>query len=409
MNQKNFNESGYKKGKIPFKPAEIKKRAVGYVIEFYFTHPETGKLTRHRISKQKEVAGIKDQRLALMKLERQCRKIDKELSEGWTPAGNLIKDEPNEDSLVYHLDKYIANKEKEVRGDTIRVYKSQVKRIKEWLASIRKENVSIYEVDYKMILSFKDYLNFKLDISNTTFNNNVRMCKVMWNWFINEMEVDVKNPFTKLKRKESDSEPAAPIPKGMDEEVLNYCRQYDPAMELLINLINGPSFMRPKEVLRCTVGCVNFRDKIINLRASMSKTKKDRIVHLHDHVVDLMLKNGMDKLPKTAYLIGKECVRYAPLTFGTNKQIDTRDVNKNWCKLRNTLNLPMKYKLYSFKYRGVGELVLKGHNLKEISMLTGHLTNVIERYLPEDARNEAVRRIAMDSDAVGFSSDTNDE
>ena len=69
----------------------------------------------------------------------------------------------------------------------------------------------------------------------------------------------------------------------------------------------------------------------------------------------------------------------------------------------------MKYKLYSFKYRGVGELVLKGHNLKEISMLTGHLTNVIERYLPEDARNEAVRRIAMDSDAVGFSSDTNDE
>lgn len=397
----NFGKKDYKKGKIPFKSTELREFSTGWVVEFYYTDIETGLLTRSRKKVQRERKAYGNDDIARTHLWKECKRLDKQLAGGWTPLGNLIEKTPEEDKLFYLFDLFLTFKEKTLRPDSLRVLKSSIKRMKDWLSEKEMSDISVYDFDAKMVVKFSDYMLLKLKCSHRGYNNTKAHFRGIWNWMIDERKIEIKNPWTNLKSLKNEKVNIEVIPRAWDDKVLNYCIDYDPVLELVCQLIHGPSFMRIMEICRCKIGCINLKNKTIYLQSEMTKMGNARTVFITDHVIELLLKFNIERMDPKMYLIGKHTGRYAPLKFGSDKMINTRDVDKNWDRLRDKIEMPKKYRIYSWKYRGIGELVIEGYSTDQISQLSGHLSDEIKTYIPDIAKQTVAKELSTHSKGIG--------
>lgn len=83
------------KGSIPYTEAKLNEFPSGWVIEFYYTDPDTLQLVRHRIKKQRDRIRINDDRKSRVLFDKECKSINKSLANGWTPKGELLDHQQN--------------------------------------------------------------------------------------------------------------------------------------------------------------------------------------------------------------------------------------------------------------------------------------------------------------------------
>lgn len=425
------NENGirsYKKGKIPYIPCSLVKNngKHGWYVEFKYIDPKTGDLTRgiRRVKKERNLCETEKQAEVLIK-ERIIDPLNKQLESGWTPKGDLVEDSPKEESISHLLIMFMQDKQ-DLRRDTIRVYKSATKYLNEFLRVSGLTKLNVQEFGEYQAIQLRKFAKRK-GLGSVTFNNYRRMWGNFFGWVIKSERINLPcNPITSyIEKEKEDYSPRDTVSHEKDLDVQKWCEKNDPVLLLLISLVSGPSFLRIQEILRLRVEDIDFKDNRIKIEQWQSKTKST-IKILGEDSKKLMLELGIDKLPNNFFIIGKEESRFGKLLAGrasktnifskedkkkmassNNKSLreietelsrdgylSTRDVDKNWEKLRESINLPKSCQLYSYRHRGISDLYSIGYSRDQITQLTGHVSDAFWHYVSFEAKGVVAEMIA---------------
>ncbi|MDD3038905.1 tyrosine-type recombinase/integrase [Bacteroides sp.] len=426
------NENGiisYKKGKIPYVPCSLIKNngKHGWYIEFKYINPKTGELTRgvRRVKKEFNLCETEKQAEALIK-ERIINPLNKQLESGWTPKGDLIEDNPKEENISHLLILFMQDKQ-DLRRDTIRVYRSATKYLSEFLKTSGLTKLNVKDFGEYQAMQLRKFAK-KKGLEGVTFNNYRRMWGNFFGWIAKSERINLPyNPITYYIEKEKENySPRDTVSHDKDLDIQRWCENNDPVLLLLISLISGPSFLRIQEILRLKVGDIDFKENRIKIDQWQSKTKSS-IKILGEDSKKLMLELGIDQLPANFFMIGKEQSRFGKLLVGkasknsiyskedkkkmasiNNKSFReietelsrdgyllTRDVDKNWEKLREAVNLPKSCQLYSYRHRAISDLYAIGYSRDQITQLTGHVSDAFWHYVSSAAKGSVAEMIAQ--------------
>lgn len=343
----------------------------GWLIEYKYMNKETGELTRHREKFQRIRKKIGDDKLTRQYARKRIIELEELLKSGWTPYG--MQEAPIENRLIDLLDIYATIKERELRPDSMRSLRSYNRLFIAWLEKEHLKDLTIQDFNHSLAQRYLDYILLVKKVSNRTYNNYLGNMRVMWNWFINERNFEVPNPFAHKKKKPVTAKIRKTIPKDIDEQILEYCRKNNPVLELVCHLIYS-SYMRVSEIVKCKISDVHLNENCILLPGAITKNKKPRIAYLNKRSVEIMLENGLGKANLNDMLIGKEKGENGRLVIGWHgRTILTNDMDRSWEALRKALNLPQEYKLYSWRDTGITDLASMGLPDDLIIKITGHL------------------------------------
>lgn len=372
----------------------------GWLIEYKFINPENGELIRHRERFQRTRKKIGDDGRARIAAKKRIAELEELLSGGWTPYGSVKL--PQDQKLKELVEIYADIKERELRPESMRSLRSYNRLFLSWLKKEHLDHLSVMEFSAIEAQRYLDYVLLKKKVSNMTYNNYLANMKVMWNWFINERNLDIVNPFIRKKKKPVETKIRKIIPKEADERIIGWCMKNDPVLELVCHLIYS-SFMRVSEILRTKVSDVHLKDGYILLPGSITKNKKARVAYLNKESIRLMIDNGIGNACMCDQLIGKLPGVTGKLVIGWNgRTIKTNDLDRSWERLRVGLHLPKEYKLYSFRDTGITDLATMGLPDDLIVKITGHMDKgMVNVYKSPNADQNIIQLLHNVSQTLG--------
>ncbi|MDR2627864.1 MAG: site-specific integrase [Dysgonamonadaceae bacterium] len=362
---------------VTFEPATLKEWPTGRQIEYRVINPDSGFLEkkRMRFEKQRKRLGEK---LARKEAHKYCTAINKELENGWNPylVGKNVK---SFYKLTEVLSTYLTFKEQDLANgvfsvDSMRSYKSQINMLEEHLRKTGNKAIHVGRFSKEMAISYLDHVYIGKKLSPRSYNNYIRTLRTVWNWFI-EKNYCSENPFGNLKPKPEKEKERTVITPEWDEKILEYCRAYNPPLEIVCGLVYN-SFMRPAEICRTQIKDIDSGKSAIFLPAAKTKTKTSRWCLLPPWLFNMVKKHAGKASPED-YLI-------STLLLPGKTPICTRRLDKYWEKMRKKINLPKTMKLYSYRDTGITDLKKQGHSNLFISTITGHKNSEeIETYTHE--------------------------
>jgi integrase len=173
--EKNFYASEY----IRYVPAVLHEQKNGdWRIVYYALHPQIKELTCVRVNKILKAYGKKAD--ARRHIAEMIQHINAKLSGGWSPFFD------GEDSRLYITlpdvtADFLEAKSRENRKETMRSYVSFCKMLNEWAdKNAPKIYFSLFNHNYA--IRFMDWNYVKKGVSNTTYNNLIKVGRALYNW-----------------------------------------------------------------------------------------------------------------------------------------------------------------------------------------------------------------------------------
>ena len=182
-----------------FLPAALHKtNSDGWQVVFYALNPQTQKLERCRMKINKIKKHYQTAKEANLHAQEILFTINQKLKGGWSPFFE------GEDSRLYEgvvavCDKFIAEKEKILRKNTLRSYVSVTKQLIAW-ANENYPNIYFSMFNQGVAVRFMDYIFAKKSVGVRTYNNILKIARAVWNW-AKEKCYTKENPFENLKLK----------------------------------------------------------------------------------------------------------------------------------------------------------------------------------------------------------------
>ncbi len=258
---------------------------------------------------------------------------------------------------------FLSIKEKEMRPDGFRSYKSFIKKLSNWL-KINKYDMYVVFFNKDKAVDFLTELEIDENIGSRSYNNHLVFYRTFWNWMI-EKNYCADNVFENFKKKKVEEKIRQVIPDEVHKRVTEYCRINMPQMEVVIDLIRA-SFIRPAEICRLQISNIKLDDGVIEIPSGKSKNKNFRYAYLPAWLVEkIRILFKPDTYPLNYYFVTRS------LKPGL-KHIGTRELDKVWHKIRNDVGLASEYQLYSYRDTGITFLENKGIPRNIIQKLTDH-------------------------------------
>lgn len=361
---------------VDYIPAQISFKKICRIY-FYAKNPNTGKLQRVSIKCNR----IKSRREKYNYAKLICQRINEKLQTGWNPF--LEKIEINSQvTFSEAVKKFMIEHQKESRKDTIRSYKSFTHFFENWL--INNEMINNYCFTFNgqhanKLLSFV-YQNNK--IGSLTYNNYLRFFRILFNFFILKGYIK-NNPFLGFKLKRIEDKKREIIPPETRKFIKEYLFNNNMKEYYYLSQLCYRCFIRPKEILNLKIENIDYKNKMLTLTASISKTHRERVIGIPDEIFEYFL--SIKNLKKELFIFSK---KYKPGGILLN----TKDVGYTWAKMRTELNLPTKYQFYSLKDTGITEMLDAGVPTKIVKELAGHSSfSMTEKYTHKTAASEILK------------------
>ena len=125
------------------------------------------------------------------------------------------------------------------------------------------------------------------------------------------------------------------------------------------------SLIRPIEITRIQVEDIDFENHCIHLPGSKTKNGKSRDCRMDEHL-EGMLKKHVNGANPTDYLFADKIWK-----CGSNS-ISQHTFTNVWIDMRDTLNLPKEYQLYSLRDTSINNMLLEGITPLEVMQAAGH-------------------------------------
>lgn len=342
---------------LQFVPPKLVKNSLGYHIEYRVVDPSTGKLKRKRFRLNQLQKQCKTQKEFLQQAQQVVLVLTNKLSQGWSPYGENVSSRyyvPIFDAM----DRFLETKAKELRPDSMRTYRGIVRIFKEWF----HQPGTCIEFTQEQALDFMDYCFTKRDISTTTYNTYLKLCRVIFSWLQENLYVK-ENFFVKIRKKRPSEKIREVIPHEVREQIVSWCLKNNPNFLLYCELICY-SLIRPKEISRIQIKHLQLEDNCIYLPAEITKCHFDRHAAVSPAMVEKLNEYIAGYKPDD-YLFGRG---FQP---SAKPFISGRFV-KTWEKMRDDLDLPVKYQLYSLRDTGITMKLDSGMNAMQVMCAAGH-------------------------------------
>lgn len=364
------NQKGEKKMPkmfVNFRPAEVFHNKKETYIYYYVINPMTNKMER----KRNRFNHIKGQQERLKYARMVCAAINQKLYEGWNPFYDEIASEANM-TLGAALDKFLAEKKKDVRPDTMRVYTSIVGIFRKWLEDRGVVDSPCFTFNKKMAERYLRHLADNPKMGNRSYNNYLRCLKTVF-LYMQKREYIKDNPFADFELKRCDKKLRTIIPREDRERIKKYVQENNPVFYYVM-LMCYQLFVRPKEILMLKVGMYNPVDNLLTIPPEISKNHNARVLALPDELKEYFLT--LQDYPGNWYIFSDED------TFKPGKVLlNSKRIGRIWGYIRDELKLPASYQFYSLKDTGITEMLEAGVPAKFVKELADHHSlEMTERY-----------------------------
>lgn len=344
------------KSLLKFTPARLSKGKVWFV-EYYVWHPVTEKLTRKRI----KINRIESAKEKLRYGKALVDEINQKLYSGWNPF--LEASAPR--GFVKLKDAaatFLRSKERELAHDSIRSYRSYIKKLNEWLVIRDQTEVYCAAFNKQLALGLLDAVDSN-DVSNTTFNNTVNFYRLFFEW-LKEREYCSENPFANIRKRKNEEKSRIIIDSKTREEIKEYLEPRDYNF-LIVNMLVFHAFLRPKEISQLKPSDFHLKERAIMVRSDQSKNKKSETITISNTLMEYLSKWDFNNARSHEYIFGKDFIP-------GNQPINPRRFSKKWDRLRKALELPKQMQLYSLKDSGIVQMLSDGIAPDEVMRQARH-------------------------------------
>lgn len=329
---------------LDYTPAKLHEVKEWY-ISFYVRHPQTNKLTIKRI-KVNRIKNKKERRQYARSL---MNEINKKLVSGWNP---FLEQEA---AKGFHTFKeaaatYLKQKEKELRPDSIRTYKSYIKTLQTWIKSNLKNNLYVISFSKKNAVDFLNYMYS--DNSERVYNNYKRFGVSLFNWFIQNQYCKT-NVFKGIAPKKEREKIRVPIDKPTRLKIKSHLEKSGNYEFLAIVYLCFYGLLRPKEITYLKSDHIDLSRQIITIPGAFSKTGTTRTITASKPLENALKKIDAHKCTGDRFIFGKG---FKP----SKEKCDPRKISKFWDRIRSELSLPKDMQFYSLKDSGIIQMLQDG-------------------------------------------------
>ena len=274
--------------------------------------------------------------------------LNAKLAGGWTPFGEEHNTRLFTPFEMVVAD-YMAEKEKELRPDSLRSYRSFCNCIVAWANEVCP-GVQMASFNKVLAVRFMDYIQNERGLGGRTYNNRLKSARALFSWAVEKCYAK-ENPFAAMKPKREEKKKRGMVPHDARAKVAAWCAANNPPYYILCRLVFD-ALIRPREAWRLKVSDLHLAEGYIWIGEDVSKTHYARAAALTpDLVADL--EKYTEKAQPNMYLFG-------PGFKPGAKQIRYQNFREHWAKMRKELGLPDNMQLYSLRDTGMNEMITGG-------------------------------------------------
>jgi site-specific recombinase XerD len=356
---------------VKYIPAQLHE-CKEWVIKYYVVNPATNQLHR-KIVKVNRVKKIAERRRWAREI---IHEINIKLATGWNP---FIE---QQSAKSYHklfdaLETFEQLKEKELRPDSVRSYKSYIKIIKDYIIE-KKMNKNMYVIsfDKAYALDFLQFLYLKKNISERYYNNNVKFYRTFFNWCVQYNYCNT-NPFSGIAMKKEKQKTRILIDIEAKEKLKNYLFTKDYEY-FVICMLAFYALLRPKEITYLRVKDIDLENQRIFIPGTVAKNGKDRRPTIPDVLKNYLVKMNLSQYNKEWYLFSRGWKPGVLL-------VDSREISRTWDHIRNAIKIPKEMQFYSLRDSGITKMIKDGISLEQIRDQADHssleITNIYTKHV----------------------------
>lgn len=275
--------------------------------------------------------------------------INAKLARGWSPVGE------NQNARYYTplpsvISAYLAEKQDELRPDSLRSYKSFCSIFEAWINGNVPDCQAIL---FNKVLAIKylDYCSTERKLKGRSWNNQLKAARALFSWAVDKCYCK-ENPFAGIKPKREAEKRRVLIPADTRKRITAYCKENNLGLLLVSQLVYS-SLIRPKEIRCIKVGDVFLNEHYILIRSENAKTHFARIATMNP-TLETLVADWIKAAKSADFLIGSKGYAAGP------KPMNHSRFGKDWDKMRKELHLPQEMQLYSLRDTGINEMLKAG-------------------------------------------------
>jgi len=373
-----------------------------WFIYYSYLDSDSGKMKRFKDYKGLHKMKTSQERYA--EAHRKIKEISEKLKSGWNPffgsetimyADELQRVDQRSivgekqasfKSFSHYSSVFLTEKKKTSRSETIKSYRSKLRRFKEWLTA---QNIidKIDVINGEVVLKFFDFLINERKLSQTTVKDYKQLLTLVFDLSVDAGDIS-RNPVDpSIKgghRNDYSAQPIAPE----DLKKLMGALKVDPQLYIAA-LLEYYCFMRPgKEIRFMKVAWINFGTGMISVPPEFSKSGKQKLLTMPLQLQEVLRENNIHTYDNDLYVLGKDG---KPGLEPWSKN----HFSEKFRRIRIKLNLPKGYKLYSFKHTGNRVAFKAGIPSSDLMNQNGHSSlEITSIYLKNTAKiaSDEIRR-----------------
>lgn len=359
---------------VDFRPAQVMGDKEVYVC-YYVLDPTCDKLKRMRI-RCNRIKNLRERTKYAILL---CTEINRKLYNGWNPLIGEDSSSTKRVSIVEAATNFVRQKERGLRKDTVRSYRSKLSFFIRWC---EKTGIS----DWLCGRFTSGHAANILDEYGSSgrsayaYNSMLQFLKSLFKSLVSK-GLAAHNPFAAFNGRKRENKRRVTIPKQDRKRILNYFHKRGMNEYVAMIRLCFRYLIRPKEILMLKIRDIDLDTGLLRIPPEVSKNHTERTIALGYDVMKYfqeLLKtdcNSDDYIFSTDYKPG-------------NRLYTTKNMFATWQRMRERLVMPDSYHFYSLKDTGITEMLESGMPSKFVKDLAGHHSlSMTERYLHiSDAR-----------------------
>lgn len=368
------------KEKIATVPRLVESKKGQWYVYFQVRDPLTGKMKPFKYYRGfKDCATVNDKRQWGKQL---IDEFTAKLRKGWSPFddedGVIYSDNLEYEQAAqrfdrkrkgaknnrYFLSDFLAEKERLLRPNTFKTYRSKLRIFCDWLDNKGYGDYDVSAIDNKIIRKFMEFLGVKRGLDKLTIEKYIQILKSYYD-YLKRLDKVLVNPVYDIPVPSKKTDMGArPINSYDLRELLPVIKRYDPQLYLACMFIYYLA-LRPQQELRLLrVKDVDLYNSVVTIIDGHAKRTR-RTVNIPNSLKDLCNEYMLSRYDREFYLFGRHGVP-GPEPTGKNT------LRNRFNRMRDKAGLPDIYKFYSMKHTGGGRLLENGVTIEEIRDHMGH-------------------------------------
>ena len=357
----------------PYKAAYFNEdNTSGAHIVYSVLDPQTGKFRRYRVKLNKYRRSYPTPQQMRKFAEGLVRQINIQLAGGWSPIGE--RHSAREFTPIEEVaEKYLRDKQSEVRHATMRSYKSGIDIFLRWCRAVIP-GCSIIDFNRIHALRFMEYLLADRHVSNRTYNCHLKRMRVFMQWAVSHCYCK-ENAFSLIKMRHKEPKQRTIIPAQTRKQIFDYILQDGAPMSDIdterialfcyLQMVYV-SLMRPAEIERCRICQLNFEEHYVHIPAEQAKCRLSRNAPLSDELI-IYIKEYLSRCKHK-----DDDLLFGAMLHPGKRPLCTNYIKLRWDKIRENLQLPKEMQVYSFRDTRIVDLLHAGVDDLTVMHAAGH-------------------------------------